>query len=285
MTDDAHGRSLCVEVVAKVAVGALMRRAGTRRMSVSYPLTNILIDSLPEESRRRLLGQLRPTDLPVKTSLYEPEDTPKYVHFVTSGLASIVTAMMDGSTTEVATVGREGMPQGLHLLGRAAVPTRCFMQIGGTGLRMEFREFVKLFDEDAAVRKAVLAYCQYQSLMISQVAGCNRLHDVEGRLARWLLIVEDRTGDPVLKLTQEFLAQMIGSKRTTVTAVAGALQDRELIEYSRGVVRVLNRVGMERASCECYPITRGLLEGLYAEAGQRVWEPVAKTGATERASG
>jgi hypothetical protein len=117
-----------------------------------------------------------------------------------------------------------------------------------------------------------LAYSQYQSLMLGQVAGCNRLHDVTGRLARWLLMVQDRTGNTLLKLTQEFLAEMIGSQRTTVSEVAGGLQDRGLIEYARGSIKILDRIGLENASCECYPTTRNLLIGVYKLADQSVFE-------------
>ena len=238
---------------------------------MAYPLTNVLIDSMPEVSRKKLLSHLRPVILPLRTSLYEPESTPKYIHFLTSGIASIVTTMLDGGTTEVATVGREGIPQGIHLLGPAPVTTRCFMQVSGHGLRMDFQAFAKLYAGDVEIQKIVCAYGQYQCLMVSQIAGCNRLHHVEGRLAKWLLVVQDRTAEPVLGLTQEFLAQMIGSRRTTVTAVAGALQDRGLIRYSRGKVRVIDRIGLERASCECFPVTRTLLASLYNAAGQRVF--------------
>src|ERR1700712_678959 len=237
-----------------------------------YPLSNILIDALPEESRKRLMSQLKRTPVPVRTSLYEPGDVPKYVHFLTSGIASIVTLMANGDTTEVGTVGREGVPQGVHLMGSSLVPTRCFMQIGGTGLRMEFGAFEKLFNNDEALRRGVMNYAQYQSVLLSQIAGCNRLHDVEARLARWLLMIQDRTGTALLKLTQEFLGQMIGSQRTTVSSVAGTLQARGLIEYSRGNVRILDRTGLENAACECYPITRQLLEGLYRQAHQRLFD-------------
>ncbi|RXH53992.1 Crp/Fnr family transcriptional regulator [Granulicella sibirica] len=115
-------------------------------------------------------------------------------------------------------------------------------------------------------------YAQYHSVLLSQIAGCNRLHDVEARLARWLLMIQDRTSATLLKLTQEFLGQMIGSQRTTVSAVAGTLQARGLIEYSRGNVRVLDRTGLENAACECYPITRQLLDGLYRQAHERLFD-------------
>jgi len=239
---------------------------------VPYPLSNILIDALPDDSRKRLLTQLKRTAVPVRTSLYEPGDVPKYVHFVTSGIASIVTLMANGDTTEVGTVGREGLPQGLHLIGSSIVPTRCFMQITGTALRMDFAAFEKLFSSDEALRAGVMNYAQYHSVLLSQIAGCNRLHDVEARLARWLLMIQDRTATTLLKLTQEFLGQMIGSQRTTVSSVAGALQARGLIGYSRGNVRILDRTGLENAACECYPITRQALEGLYCRANQRLFD-------------
>jgi CRP-like cAMP-binding protein len=239
---------------------------------VVYPLSNVLVDALPEESRRKLLKQVTRVNVPIRTSLYEPGDPPRFAHFLTSGIASVVTTMGDGSTSEVGTLGREGVPQGLHLLGELRVPTRCFMQIGGTSLRTEFSVLERLFQADDALRKIFLAYAQYQSLMLGQVAGCNRLHDVTGRLARWLLMIQDRTGNTLLKLTQEFLAQMMGSQRTTVSEVAGGLQDRGLIEYARGSIKILDRIGLENASCECYPITRGLLAGVYKLGHQRIFE-------------
>jgi CRP-like cAMP-binding protein len=237
-----------------------------------YPLSNVLIDALPEDSKRKLLSQLHRVNVPIRTSLYEPGDPPRFAHFLTSGIASVVTTMSDGSTSEVGTLGREGVPQALHLLGDALVPTRCFMQIGGTSLRMEFRVLERIFHADENLRRIFLAYAQYQSLMLGQVAGCNRLHDVSSRLARWLLMIQDRTGNSLLKLTQEFLGQMIGSQRTTVSEVAGGLQDRGLIEYTRGSIKILDRIGLENAACECYPITRELLASIYRRANQAVFE-------------
>ena len=214
--------------------------------------------------------QLSRVAIPIRTSLYEPAESPKYIHFLTSGIASIVTTMRNGETTEVGTVGREGAPQGLHALGCAALPTRCFMQIGGTGLRMDFKVFERLLEKDEALRKAILAYAQYHALMLGQMAGCNRLHEVEPRLARWFLMIRDRTGDLLLKLTQEFVGQMIGSQRTTVGSVAGSLQERGLIEYARGIVRIVDPIGLENVSCECYHVTRTLLSGLYELARERL---------------
>jgi CRP-like cAMP-binding protein len=242
---------------------------------VVYPLTNVLIDALPEETRRKYLRQVTRVNIPIRTSLYEPGDSPKFAHFLTSGIASVVTTMADGSTSEVGTLGREGVPQGLHLLGEIRVPTRCFMQIGGTGLRIELDVLRRVFLADEALRRILLVYAQYQSLMLAQVAGCNRLHDVTGRLARWLLMIQDRTGNTLLKLTQEFLAEMIGSQRTTVSEVAGGLQDRGLIEYARGSIKIVDKIGLENASCECYTVTRNLLADVYKLANQTVFDDLA----------
>lgn len=237
-----------------------------------YPVSNVLIDALPEESKRKLLKQLTRVNVPIETSLYEPGDPPKFAHFLTSGIASVVTTMEDGSTLEVGTLGREGIAQGLHLLGELPVPSRCFMQIAGTALRMEFSVLQRLFQADEGVRRVALAYAQYQALMLGRLAGCNRLHDVSGRLARWLLMIQDRTGNTFLKVTQEFMANMIGSQRTTVSELAGGLQDRGLIEYTRGSIKILDRTGLENASCDCYPITRNLLAAVYGLANQTVFE-------------
>ncbi len=240
---------------------------------VAYPISNVLINSLPEESRAALLPHLKAVALPVRTVLYEPFEPPRYVHFLTSGIASVVTSSHRGETTEVGTLGREGLPQAIHLLGSGGIPTRGFMQMAGTGLRMEFAAFERLFAADEPIRRAVLAYAQYHCVLATQIAGCNRMHGLEPRLARWLLMIQDRSGESVLRLTQEFLAEMIGSQRTTVGAVAGALQDRGLLEYTRGTIRLLHRRGLEEVACECYPITYSVLESLYARASERVIIP------------
>jgi CRP-like cAMP-binding protein len=239
---------------------------------LAYPVSNVLIDALPEESRRKLLKQVTRVNLPVRTPLYEPGSPPKFAHFLTSGIASVVTTMCNGSTSEGGTLGREGVPQALHLLGELNVPTRCFMQIAGSSLRVDFGVLQRLFDADEALRRIFLASAQYQSLMLSQIAGCNRLHDVTGRLARWLLMVADRSGNTLFKLTQEILAQIVGSQRTTVSEIAGGLQDRGLIEYSRGSIKIIDRIGLESTSCECYSVTRNLLGYVYKLAQQTLLE-------------
>ncbi len=226
---------------------------------MNYAPINLLLSLLPLEQRSMLMRSLEPVALPLRAVLFEPERAPYHVHFITSGLASIVTYMKEGEAAEVGLIGREGLPEALHLLGPALIQTNCFMQIAGTGLRMRFKDFEQLFQRDKAVRRPVLRYVQFQNLVLSQIAACNRLHEVEERLARWLLMVSDRIGDSELRLTQEFLSQMLGARRSTVTLVAGTLQRSGLIEYSRGHVQILDRAKLESAACECYRITQDAL--------------------------
>jgi CRP-like cAMP-binding protein len=188
---------------------------------------------------------------------------PRYVHFITSGMASIVTEMSQGDGVEVGIAGREDLPQSLHLLGPATGQSRCFMQVEGTGLRMDFRQFQHEFQTSDTVRRLVLRHVQYEALMTAQMAACNRLHSVDERLARWLLMVAVRIGSDELRLTQEFLGNMLGARRATVTLAAGALMRSGLIDYRRGYIRLLNREALEDTACECFAVTQRLLQGIY----------------------
>ncbi len=191
---------------------------------------------------------------------------PDYAHFMTSGMTSMVAFMSDGAGAEVGIVGSEGIVEGFHVLSPAtvgSVQTRGFVQVAGTALRMRFTELRREFLTAEPLRSLVLGFVQSQASLLGQMAACNRLHEVEERLARWLLMVQDRTGDNMLPLTQEFLAQMLGTRRSSVTLAASSLQRAGLIEYHRGQVRVLNRELLEEAACECYPVTRKLFTSLY----------------------
>jgi CRP-like cAMP-binding protein len=202
-------------------------------------------------------------DLPLTTELYNPGEVPRYGHFMTDGVASIVAFMEDGSGVEVGLIGCEGLVEALHLLGPSNIPTSGFIQVQGRALRLPYAELSKEFQKSESLRAAVLRFIQAQGLIGSQIAACNRLHEVEARLARWLLMVQDRLGRDSFYLTQEFLAEMIGARRTTVTLAAGSLQRASLIEYKRGNIRILDREGLIKTACECYPIVRDLITNLY----------------------
>ena len=225
---------------------------------------NLLLDSLPEAIRSSLLARCRPVRLPLRHVLFEAgEYPPRFIHFLTAGIASVVTELADGGTVEVGLVGAEGLAECHHLLGPNPSVTRCFMQVPGEGFRMSFALFESEFMHQPAVRRLVLRYVQYSSQILSQLVACNRLHEVEPRLARWLLMAQDKIHGPNVQLTQEFLAQMLGSRRSTVTVTAGILQRAGLIEYRRGRVNIVDRVGLESAACECYSVTKRLYQTLY----------------------
>ena len=205
-------------------------------------------------------------DLPLRKSLYEPGVVPAYAYFMTSGIASVVAMMENGGMAEVGLIGREGVVGSFHLLGPAKVSTSCFIQLEATALRIRFVDLANIFRTNEEVRDRLLEFVQEQAVSLSQLAGCNRLHDNEQRLARWLLTAQDRANTDTLHFTQEFLAMMLGARRTTVTLIAGVLQRQGLIKYQRGRVKILDRAGLEAASCDCYQITKELYGSLYRRA-------------------
>jgi CRP-like cAMP-binding protein len=171
--------------------------------------------------------------------------------------------MSDGASAEVGVWGNEGLVESFHLLGRAKIPTRCFIQVEATALRVPYKELQKEFQESPEFREAVLQCVQSQGFILGQLAACNRLHEAEERLARWLLMVRDRVDSDTYSLTQEFLSNMLGARRTTVTAAAGELQRKGLIKYSRGRIRIVDSHGLEGAACECYKTVRNLYLNFY----------------------
>lgn len=225
---------------------------------------NRLLQSLPADVRSSLLARMEEVELPTQMNLCRPREVPKYAHFMTSGITSVVTFMEDGGGVEVGLVGREGLVEAVHLLGPAHVPTTAFVQTAGTALRMPFAELKQEFLTSEPLRELILRLVQGQGCIVNQLAACNRLHEIEERLARWLLMVSDRVGGSEIYLTQAFLAEMIGAQRSTVTLTAGSLQRSGLIEYRRGHIQILDRSGLENAACECYPIIRELASDLYA---------------------
>lgn len=230
---------------------------------MSHEGNNLFLSSLSSSARERLISGSTEVELPLKMALYEAEETPKYAYFPTSGIASLVTAMPDGGMAEVGLIGHEGLVGSFHLLGPARVTTECFIQLEATAIRIPLRQLEMEFRTSEEIRDRVLEFVQSQALSLGQLAGCHRLHEAEERLARWLLMAQDRVQSDDLNITQEFLAMMLGSRRTTVTAVASDLQRKGLVEYRRGRVRILDRPALEDASCDCYQIIKGLYGNLY----------------------
>ncbi len=224
--------------------------------------SNLLLDSLPLAQRKALVARMETVELPIGTVLYSVGEQPAYAHFMTSGIASIVTFMADGAGAEVGLIGREGLVEGINLLGSAAPPTTGFIQVEGTALRIRYSELQKQLQMPGMLFRRILEFVQCHGFILSQLAACNGLHEVEERLARWLLMVQDRVQSDKFYLTQEFLAEMLGIRRTSVSAAAGNLQKKGLIAYSRGHIQVLKRRELEGVACECYPIVRDLASHL-----------------------
>jgi CRP-like cAMP-binding protein len=227
------------------------------------PVKNRLLEAYTTEAGPEFASRFEPVALPFKSTLFRQGERPKYVHFITSGLSSLLATLSEGSEVEVSMTSQEGFPEAIFLLGPETAQRDCMMQVGGTGLRMPFFEFENAFHTDEVLRRLVLRLVQFQSFMSSQLVACNGQHDAEERLARWLLMVQDRVHEPELPLTQEFLGQMLGSRRSTVTLAASNLQRAGIIEYRRGHIKVLDRERLIDTACECYGAISELRQKLY----------------------
>jgi CRP-like cAMP-binding protein len=230
--------------------------------------SNLFLSGLSPESRSTLLSRCTALELPLHSTLYEAEFAPGHAYFLTAGLASVVTPMSRGEAVEVGFIGDEGIVGSLHLLGSAPPSTQCMMQLAGSGLKISFAALQSAFDSSEEIRKRILEFLQEQAITVGQIAGCNRLHSAEKRLIRWLLMAQDRTHTDVLTFTHEYLAGMIGTRRTTVTILASDLQARSLISYRRGTIRIVNREGLESMACDCYQIIKSLYTNLYRRDGR-----------------
>ena len=224
---------------------------------------NLLLCSLSEANRNLLLAQCTKVSLPLRMPLAEAGEVPAYAFFLTSAVASVVASSPEGNTAEVGLIGCEGVVGALQIIGPAKVPTDCFIQLAGDGLRISMLALRQAFYSSPEIHVRILEFVQSQTLALGQIAGCHRFHGAEERLARWLLMAQDRTGSDVLNLTQEFLGMMLGARRTTVTMIAGAMQRSGLIEYHRGRVSIPDRQNLEAAACDCYRVVKALHDDLY----------------------
>jgi len=232
---------------------------------VSSKFANRLLGSLPAPALRALRPHLKRVELPLKDVLFNVDVPIEYVYFPEDTVVSILSVMPDGSAVEVATVGREGMVGLPAVLGVEKGQAMAFVQVPGHGLRVEARAFREHVQRSGATRNVMDRYTQALFTQVSQGAACNRLHSLDERCARWLLMTHDRVGGDCFPLTQQFLAQMLGVRRAGVPEVASQLQREGLVTYGRGFMTVLDRAGLEAASCECYRIIRSefdrLMEG------------------------
>lgn len=217
---------------------------------------NHLLASLSREEQAHLLPGLEPIVLALGDTVYESGRSLDYLYFPTSCIVSLVYTMENGVTAEMGLVGNEGAVGIALFMGGDTMPNRAVVQMAGNAVRMKAGLLHEEFKRSGTFQFKLLRYTQALITQIAQTAVCNRLHSVEQRLCRWLLLCHDRAGANELQMTQEFISQMLGGRRQSVTVSAGRLQDAGLIDYSRGHIKVLDRKGLEAAACECYQVVK-----------------------------
>jgi CRP-like cAMP-binding protein len=217
-------------------------------------IRNKLVASLPEKEFALVQNHLEFLDLPDHLVLHEAHDETKYIYFPNSGMISLVIAMQDGKTVEVALVGREGATSIAAASGSNRTPIREVMQIGGNGYRMRIDELRKILSEAPQLKHRLSRYSLMLNMQMAQTAACNRLHDIEQRLARWLLMAQERVESSLLLITHDFLATMLGTDRPTVSSTAGVLQKLGIINYRRGAVTILDTQKLQGFACECFSV-------------------------------
>jgi len=219
-------------------------------------IENRLLASLPRKDLAQLIEHLRPIDLPKKRVIYEVGAPLDHVYFIEKGVASVLTMMADGATSEVGMVGREGLIGASALLGGRASAQHVVMQLPGAAHHISASRCKAVFEQNPAVRATLLGFIEDLLNLSSQTAACNRLHSVEQRTARWLLMASDRLDSDILPLTQEFLAAMLGVRRSGVSEAVGELQRSGLLRYRRAEITIIDREGLEKTACECYHLDR-----------------------------
>jgi len=233
----------------------LAKRALSRAASSA---ANSLLAAVPRQDYQRLLPELEPVTLTYGEVLYQPGQRLRHVYFPSDAHVSMLVVVDGGKALEVGLVGREGMVGIALALGVEHSPVRALVQGTGTALRMQSGAFLEELARCAPLQREVHRYAYAKLAQARQTAACNRYHLVESRLARWLLMTRDRVRSDRFHLTHEFLADVLGVRRVGVTNAAGDLQRRKLIAYRRGDITILDRSGLEAASCPCYGIVRNL---------------------------
>jgi CRP-like cAMP-binding protein len=213
-----------------------------------------VLATLSGEHYSRLAPEMKRVALDYKQTLVEPDERIEYVYFVESGVVSLVTDLKEGGVIESGTIGNESFVGAPVLLGVDTTSSRYFVQIAGTAVRMPSRVIVEERRQGGPFAELLLGVTHATMAMLSQCVACNRAHAVEQRMSRWLLMTHDRVEGDTFPLTQEFLAQMLGVHRPAVNVAGGALQRSGLIKYTRGQITIVDRTGLEAASCECYEV-------------------------------
>jgi CRP-like cAMP-binding protein len=251
-------------VVVQTRLSALPQRTGNgesefflpgeRTNGEGKPIGNRILLSLPESEYNALRSFLGFVHMPHHASLHEPDQRIEFAYFPNRGLVSLVVAMKGGKTVEVGVIGNEGLVGTPAVVGLNRSPQRAVVQIPGDAFRIRIDALQSVLPSTPQLQFMASRHAVIQGMQAAQSAACNRLHGIEQRLARWLLIVQDRMDEGFLRITHDFLSTMLGTDRPSVSLAAGILQRKATIEYTRGAVRILNRQKLEECACECYGV-------------------------------
>ena len=233
-----------------------LRSSGERVEAQTGSIDNAILKAIPEQEFRHLRAQLQGVELAMHEVLHHPGDKIEYVFFLNSGLVSLYVVTSDARSVEVGVIGREGFVGAPAAAGVQLTQQRAVVQVPGRAFRIKSDVLQDILLNTPVLKNALNRYILVQGMQVAQLAACNRLHEIEQRLARWLLMTHDRVGTDSFPITHDNLAQMLGSGRPSVTVAAGSLQRAGTIEYTRGTVKILNRAGLEAAACECYAAIR-----------------------------
>jgi CRP-like cAMP-binding protein len=219
-------------------------------------IRNKLLLAITDSDFAAIHPHLKFLELPLHFAMHEPNEKVRFAYFVNGGLASIVVVTKDGRNVEAGVAGCEGFTGAPLLIGLPRSPLREQMQIAGEGFRVDGRAFQAVLSKRDELRTILTRYAVILGMQVAQTAACNRLHEVSHRLARWLLIAQDRLDSAIIPITHEFLATMLGSDRPSVSVAIEKLQKKQVVSSRRGVLKVLNRKLLEKAACECYQAIR-----------------------------
>jgi cAMP-binding proteins - catabolite gene activator and regulatory subunit of cAMP-dependent protein kinases len=231
----------------------------------SAKIPNKILAALPAKEYARMLPHLEHISMPRGTILYNPNDTIEDVYFPNTGIVSLVTHMQEGASVEVGMIGSEGMVGISVVLGDGLSSNQAIVQIADGAMRLSVKRLKKELKQGGQLQPLLLRYLQTLLRQVSQTAACNRAHHIGERLARWLLTCHDRVDSDELDLTQEFIAEMLGTRRAGVSEAATMLQVAGLIRYARGHITILNREGLEEFACECYGVVKKGIDRLNAK--------------------
>ncbi|MGA7629595.1 MAG: Crp/Fnr family transcriptional regulator [Terriglobales bacterium] len=231
-------------------------QSGERTNAEGKAVSNIILLSISDSEYNSLRPHLEYVNLPNHLVIHEAGGKLEFVYFPNRGLISLVVVMKDGRTAEAGVVGNEGFTGAPAAVGLSRGPLRAVIQIAGDGFRVRVGPLQNTLEAAPHLRLLLNRYVAIRGMQIAQTAACNRLHGIEQRLARWLLMTQDRVTSGSLRITHDFLATMLGTDRPSVSLAAGVLQKKGFIEYTRGAVKIVNRKKLEASACECYGVIR-----------------------------